>query len=147
MDIVNWWITHSNLPAVIQIDHECFGPQCWSEYDFLWLLRKHDCFGRVAMHNEMVVGYMLYELRRRRVYVSRIAVSPAARRMRVGSRLLEAVLQKLIAAHQSEVIVRVPDGNVATQLFCRANGLLCYEIEDDDYLFRATADSVASKVT
>ena len=102
--------------------------------DLRHLLSVRDATLLVAIVSDEVVGCVRLELydtpplpgmlRRRRVHVERIVVSPAARRAGVGRRLMEAAAAWCVAQHGSQIVLTVWHGNECDERFYQALGYL-----------------------
>lgn len=128
------WLIRRDIPDVLRADAASFGPK-WSYDDFLRHLRRREIIGMSAETNDKVVGYMLYELRKRSLRLLRLAVSPEHCGMGVGRQLITRLVAKLTSHRRGRLLVPVEERNVAAQLFLRACGLRCEKIRGDRYLF------------
>ena len=128
------WMIRRDLPEVLEIERRSFN-EPWDEDDFISCLRKRNCIGRVAEHEERIAGYMLYELRKSSIYIINFAVHPDFRRRGVGRSMMEEVASKLCPQRRTRISLHVRETNLAAQLFFREVGLratkICRSFEND----------------
>lgn len=139
------------MAEVLAIENASF-PQPWTGDDFLRCLRQsaeegqYAVVGMVAEIGDMVVGYMLYELRKRSLHLLNLAVHPDYRRMRgkvmyrdsggktqsadggVGACLLSRLMSKLSNHRRARLTIDVGERNLEAQLFLRNQGFRCTNI-------------------
>ena len=112
------WMIRRDMPEVLSIEKGSF-EFSWDEDDFIRFLRQRCCIGMVAEHGEQVVGFMVYELHRKRFHLLRFAVHPDVRRQGVGAAMVAKLRSK-----QSRPTIRfeVRETNVPAQLFLQTFG-------------------------
>ncbi|HEV3439666.1 MAG TPA: ribosomal protein S18-alanine N-acetyltransferase [Gemmata sp.] len=115
------WMIRRDMPEVMRTERACF-EYAWTEDDFLRCLRQRNCIGMVAEENDVVAGFMIYELHKTRLNVLNFAVHPAARRMGVGGLLVAKLVYKLISHHRQKITLAVRERNLAAQMFFRSHG-------------------------
>lgn len=76
----------------------------------------------VAAVNDQVVGYMLYEISRKRIRLMRIAVDPAWQSRGVGTAMLDRVKSKLHLVGRDRIHVEVPVDNIEALQFFLSQG-------------------------
>ena len=116
------WFTRADLMDVMAIDFESF-EHSWGKDEFLRNLRHQHVIGMVAVDRNHVVGFMIYELRRNRIDLLRLAVAPEERGRGVGGALLYALVQKLHPDRPTATI-HVRETNLGAQLYFRSRGYL-----------------------
>ena len=120
------------MPEVLAIEAASFGSP-WAEEDFLRCLRAKSRIGMVAEANfggpggEKVVGFMIYELHKKRLEILNFAACPQHRRLGVGRQMAAKLVGKLASHRRTKLGLVVSDHNLGAHLFWRAMG------------FRATA--------
>ncbi len=148
------WLVRRDMPQVLEIERASF-PIPWTEEDFLFCLRQRNCIGMVAEHGEQIVGFMIYELHKTSLQILNFAVHPAFRRQKVGSQMVEKLVDKLCQQRRREIRLEVRETNLPAQLFFRSQGFRAvavlrnrYEDTDEDaYVMRlrlADADEFLS---
>lgn len=118
---VRWLMSHTDLAAVTDLERHCFDAP-WSHADFVKYSRRDGAHGLVAVRGRELVGYVLFESRRKRAVIDNLAVAPGHRRRRVGSSLLNALLPRLYEQGCRRVTAAVRETDLPTQLFLRASG-------------------------
>jgi len=112
------WMIRRDMPEVILAEQDSFD-FCWTEEEFLHCLRQRNCIGMVAEYSERVVGFMIYELHKSRLHVLNFAVSPAWRRLGVGSQMVSRLVGKLSSHRRNRITLAVRETNLAAQKFFR----------------------------
>lgn len=113
------WMIRRDMPDVLKTELASF-EFSWTEEDFLRCLRQRNCIGMVAEQDEKVVGFMIYELHKNRLHILNFAVSPQARRSRVGSQMVGKLIAKLSSHRRTKITLAVRESNLPAQLFFRA---------------------------
>lgn len=139
------WMIRADLPEVFAIERFSF-EHPWTADDFMRCLRKRYCIGFVAewLIPRRVVGYMIYELNKRNLFLLNLAVDPSARGCGVGRAMVDKLLSKLSPSKRTELRVAVSEENLNAQLFFRACGFRCVGVcrefwegyDDDAFLFK-----------
>lgn len=140
------WMIRGDKAEVLNIEHHSFEFP-WSEEDFIRCLRHRNCIGMVAEHGDRVVGFMVYELHKRRIHVLNFAVAPECRGRGVGRQMLEKLLGKLVKTGMADrvaITLEIRESNLAAQLFFASHGFRATEVlrgwyedsDEDAYLFR-----------
>ncbi len=115
------WMIRRDLPEVLRTELASF-EHAWSEEDFLRCLRQRHCIGMVAEMGEQLVGFMIYEVHKTSLHLLNFAVHPAARRMGVGTRMIQRLIEKMEAHRRRKITLVVRERNLAAQLFFRKMG-------------------------
>lgn len=135
------WMIRSDMPEVLAIERQSFGNP-WAEQEFILALRQRNCIGQVAEHNDIIVGFMLYELFKHRLELINLAVLCDSRRQGVGSALIDKLKTKCSAERRHTIVADIPVSNEHSHLFFKANGFLATGLmfdkpngEEDSYIF------------
>jgi [ribosomal protein S18]-alanine N-acetyltransferase len=115
------WMIRRDMPQVMRTERASF-EYSWTEDDFLRCLRQRNCIGMVAEEDDMVAGFMIYELHKTRLNVLNFAVHPAVRRMGIGGLLIAKLEYKLVSHHRQKITLAVRERNLAAQMFFRSHG-------------------------
>lgn len=116
------WMIHRDMPGVLEAEALSFA-QPWTGEDFLATLRCRNVIGMVAEGRDDVIhGFMLYELHKARLHVLNFCVHPLSRRLGVGRALAGKLQSKLRYGRRDKISLDVRETNVAAQLFWRAMG-------------------------
>lgn len=126
------WMIRRDMPSVLAIEEASFEFP-WSEEEFIRCLRQRNCIGMVAERCEEVVGFMVYELHKERLHLLNFAVSPSARRVGVGRKMVDKLLSKLHPDRRNRVMLEVRETNIDAQVFLRSMGFRATSILRDFY--------------
>src|SRR5690606_23169054 len=104
------WLIRRDIPEVLEIERRSFADR-WGGEGFAELLRRRNTIGMVAEQSEWVVGYMVYELRRDRIELLRLAVADDRRREGMGERLVGKLKGKIapVVSRRECVAIDVPE--------------------------------------
>ena len=126
------WMIRRDMSAVLDIEGHSFEFP-WSEYEFIRALRQRNCIGMVAELNEVVVGFMIYELHKNRLHILNFAVHSDYRRNNVGSSMVEKLVSKLSYQRRSRILLEVRETNLPAQLFFKNVGFQAVSVLRDFY--------------
>jgi ribosomal-protein-alanine N-acetyltransferase len=126
------WMIRRDMPSVIEIENASFEFP-WSEDEFIRALRQRNCIGMVAELNEIVVGFMIYELHKNRLHILNFAVHRDYRRNGVGTAMVEKLVGKLSQQRRSRILLEVRETNLPAQLFFREVGFQAVSVLRDYY--------------
>lgn len=112
------WMIRRDMAMVVGIENSSFEFP-WSEEEFVKSLRRRNCIGMVAEHDERIVGYMIYELHKSRLHVLNFAVDPTFRRMGVGGQMINKLTSKLSSQRRYRILLEVRETNLQAQVFFR----------------------------
>jgi len=115
------WMIRRDMPSVLAIENQSFEFP-WSEEEFIRALRQRNCIGMVAELNEVVVGFMIYELHKNRLHVLNFAVNQDFRRNGVGRSMIDKLIGKLSYQRRSRILLEVRETNLPAQLFFKSAG-------------------------
>lgn len=129
------WMISRDLPQVTAIEYASF-PSWWSEDDFRKVLRQRDCIGLVAVAGFDVVGYIVYELHKKRLHVLNLAVHPDWRGRGIGKQMVDRLKSKLSADRFSrrKIMLEIRERNLPGQLFFRSLGFKAITTFSDFYI-------------
>jgi ribosomal-protein-alanine N-acetyltransferase len=125
------WLIRRDLPAVLRIEDASFRVP-WTEDEFVRSLRLRNVIGMVAEHQDMVIGYMIYELHRDSIHLLSIAVHPDFRRQGVGAAMLAKLVSKLYQ-RRGKITTLASEINLDAQVFLREYGFRATEVVKDHY--------------
>jgi len=115
------WMIRRDMPEVMRTERASF-EHSWTEDDFLRCLRQRNCIGMVTEHNDVITGFMIYELHKTRLHILNFAVNANHRRTGVGGLLVGKLIYKMITHRRQRLTLAVRERNVAAQMFFRAHG-------------------------
>lgn len=113
------WMIRRDMPEVLAIEADSFEFP-WSEDYFLCCLRQRNSIGRVAEHDDRVVGFMVYELNKKHIHILNFAVAADCRRCRIGTQMISKIIAKLSPRKWTRLTLEVREKNLAAQLFFHA---------------------------
>ena len=125
------WLIRRDLSAVLRIEDASFRVP-WTEDEFVRSLRLRNVIGMVAEHQDMVIGYMIYELHRDSIHLLSIAVHPDFRRQGVGAAMLAKLVSKLYQ-RRGKITTLASEINLDAQVFLREYGFRATEVVKDHY--------------
>ena len=145
------WMIRRDMPEVLAIEGMCFEFP-WNEEEFICCLQPRNCIGMVAEHNERVVGFMVYSLRKNRIHVLNFAVHPEFQRRGIGTAMVRRLINKLSLQRRNRLILEIWERNLHGQLFFRALDFRCISIlrgfytetDDEAYQMQYRCKSVPS---
>lgn len=128
------WMIRKDMNEILRIEREAFANP-WFEEDFIRCLRQRNCIGMVAEHGEKVLGYMVYELHKGRLYIMNFAVNPDCNLRGVGTQMMEKLIGKLGTTDNKRTLINchIRETNLEAQLFFKKCGFLCTKIVHDFY--------------
>ncbi len=126
------WMIRRDMEEVLAIEalsHE----QPWAEEEFLRVLRQRNCIGNIVEHGKRVLGFMVYELRTRKLHLLNFAVHPAWRRRGIGSELVGKLASKMCSHRHRMATLDVRETNLGAQLFFQSKGFVATGIRHNFY--------------
>src|SRR5580704_17084394 len=121
-----------DMLEVLAIENESFEFP-WSDDDFVRCLRQRNCIGMVAEVDERVFGFMIYELHKNRLHILNFAVAASARRLGIGSQMVEKLIGKLSDQRRNRILLEVRETNLGAQLFFRESGFRAVSVLHEFY--------------
>lgn len=123
------WMVRADLPAVLAIERRVFDTP-WNESEFSRMLSHPHAIGMVSEDSVsgVMVGYMVYELAKRRLEIHNLAVSPWHRRRGVGAIMVGALKSKLSSERRTRLVADVRERNLDAQLFFKRLGFRAIRI-------------------
>lgn len=112
------WMLTKDLDAVAAIELKS-SEFYMSREDLIKLLRRRSVVAMVAVDNELIVGFMIYELMNRRIQLLNIAVHNKHIRQGIGKQLIDRLKSKLSAKRRTKISTEVRESNLNTQLFLK----------------------------
>lgn len=130
------WLIRRDMVEVLDIERQCF-EFAWTEERFLTHLRQRNCIGMVAEHNQLIVGFMIYELHKTTLSILNFAVDKMYWRRGIGSQMVQRLVDKLSQQRRDKIELEIRETNLAAQLFFkrhffRATEVLRHHYDDTD---------------
>lgn len=132
LDIYIRWMIRNDMPYVLEIENSSFEFP-WTEEDFTKVLRERNCIGMVAEYGDLVLGYMIYELRKSKLHVLSLAVHPEYRRRRIGTQMVNKLIEKLSHQRRNRIVLEVRETNMDACLFFHECGFLATSVIQNFY--------------
>lgn len=126
------WMIRRDMPEVVEIESHSFEFP-WSENDFITRLRQRNCIGMVVEHQEQVIGFMVYNLQKKKLEIADFAVHKEFRRQGVGMAMVEKLKGKLNSQRRNSMSIQIRETNLDGQLFFKRAGFLATTIVYDAY--------------
>lgn len=126
------WMLKEDLETVLRIEQESFEFP-WTESEFLACIQRPNCIAMVAVVQEKVVGYMIYEMGPQWFQILNLAVDAEYRRHGVGRVLVQRLINKLSPRRRYRITLHVRETNLPAQLFFKAIGFRAKAILHDHY--------------
>lgn len=114
-------MTLDDVPAVCAVDRECIRPP-WSPDTFQSELQSTAGCYLVAEEDGELLGYLGSSMILDEAHVTTLGVHPRARRLHVGERLFQAMLQEAVRRKVRRVTLEVRERNEAAQGLYRKYG-------------------------
>lgn len=105
------WMIRRDMASVMEIDAQSF-EYPWTEDEFIRTLRNRNCIGMVAERNEVVTGFMIYELHNNRIHILTFAVHPDFRRSGTGKAMIDKLVSKLAFQRRNRITLEVRETNL-----------------------------------
>lgn len=139
------WAVRRDLSQMVDIERAAFRHP-WTEDDFVKMLRQRTAIAMVAEVHGQIVGFMVYELGKNKIYLHNIAV--ATKGIGIGRGLNETLKKKLLLSSRRKILeCHVRETNLDACLFFKAMGWRALRIvpqfyedenlgDEDAYLFQ-----------
>ena len=117
-------VTDDDLPGLVALEQECFGPAAWSEASLLHELSQVPETRHVVVLQDggAVTGYGVLLAVGETADIQRVAVAPACRRAGAGQRIVEALLAEAERRECAKVLLEVAADNAAARGLYEAAG-------------------------
>ena len=115
------WMVRRDFAQVLAIEETCFEFP-WTEEEFRQCLQERNCLGMVAEHEGRVVGFIVYETPKNRIFVTNIAVAPEFQRHGIARQMIQKLVSKMIHQQRHKVAISIRETNLPALLCFRALG-------------------------
>jgi ribosomal-protein-alanine N-acetyltransferase len=99
-----------------------------SREELIKTLRQRSVVGLVAIEDEVIVGFAIYELMNRRIQILDLIVHWQYRKRGIGSLLIERLKSKLSIKKRTKLVAELRESRLDTQLFLKAQGFMATEV-------------------
>ena len=132
------WMVRRDFAQVLAIEETCFEFP-WTAEEFRQCLQQPNCLGMVAEHEERIVGFVVYETPKSRLFISNIAVDPEFQRHGVSRQMVQKLVSKMIYQRRNRIGIEIRETNLPALLCFRALGFRTtttlknfYDEQDED---------------
>ena len=127
---VSWrWMTKEDMPVVVKMEKQSEHENPWTDEIFYRYLGRRSRGVMLAIEGKKIVGYIAFDLAKKRALVANMLVAKPFRRRGIGSflfdKLAEGLKKKKVFTHL-EIYIRESD--LASQIFLRAAKFRCENI-------------------
>ncbi len=120
------WMTRRDMPEVLTIEQlSCDYP--WLEDDFIQALRLRNCIGMVSECQDVIIGFMIYELHKSYLEVINMGVAPHCRGLGVGSQMIQKLVGKLSSHRRTQIQFQLRETDLDGQIFLRSQNFRATE--------------------
>lgn len=127
------WLIRRDMPQVLGIENECF-EYPWNKSDFANVLRQSFTIGLVAEYQEMIVGYIIYQLLPGRISIMNLAVKSSMHRSGIGQQMLDLLKAKLKEQNRKQIHTLVRETNLPAHLFLKSQGFRAVKVNKLEYI-------------
>jgi ribosomal-protein-alanine N-acetyltransferase len=110
-----------DLPLVQAIEQDCF-TNPWTLAEFRDCDRKPGVYKMVVVDGKEIVGYMIFGMQMRCIYLANFAVNPWRQRQGVGAYMVGKLRLKLHEDVRNHMLCEIRETNLAAQLFFQSQG-------------------------
>jgi len=115
------WMVRRDFAHVLAIEQECFEFP-WTAEEFLQCLQQPNCLGMVAEHEGRIVGFVIYETPKSRIFVTNIATDPEYQRHGIARQMIQKLVTKMIYQRRHKIGIEIRETNLPALLCFRALG-------------------------
>jgi ribosomal-protein-alanine N-acetyltransferase len=115
------WMVRRDFAQVLAIEEMCFEFP-WTEQEFRQCLQQPNCLGMVAEHDGRIVGFIVYETPKNRIFVTNIAVVPEFQRHGIARQMIQKLVTKMIYQQRHKIAIEIRETNLSALLCFRALG-------------------------
>jgi len=117
------WMIRADMPRVLEIDRRTFR-YCWDEPTFLGVLQDRSTVAQVIEKKESVVGYVVYQLIKSRLKITRMAIHPNYRNKGCGTSLINKLKIKLSPERRHTLEIVIDEYLTEALLFFKSQGFV-----------------------
>ena len=115
------WMVRRDFAPVLAIEETCFEFP-WTEQEFRQCLQQPNCLGMVAEHEGRIVGFVIYETPKNRIFVTNIAVDPEFQRHGIARQMVQKLVSKMIYQQRHKIAIGIRETNLPALLCFRSLG-------------------------
>lgn len=131
--IMNVWPLNFRLDKkeILDIENKSFEFP-YEEDDFMDTFRFGRALGGIYRQDKKINGFIIYEFRRKSVYLWNLAVHPDHRRQGIGASLVNKLVRNA-SSLRDRIIIEIRETNLPAQLFLRKQGFKATKILKNFY--------------
>lgn len=126
------WMIRRDMPDVLSIENQC-SDYPWDEEKFLHYLRLPTCIGMVAEVDDTIVGFMVYDLQKKRLEIINLATYIPFHRMGIGRQMIDKLKGKLSEHGRRYLLIYVRETSLNVQNFLKVNGFKARRVEREHF--------------
>ena len=126
------WMVRRDFTQVLAIEEACFEFP-WTEQEFRQCLQQSNCLGLVAEYEQRVVGFVVYETPKSRIFVTNIATDPEFQRHGIARQMIQKLVTKMIYQQRHRIIIEIRETNLPALLCFRALGFRASMVRKNFY--------------
>lgn len=126
------YIEPRDITEILEVERASF-VHPWTKDDFVNCMKRNNTTGVVAEINGVLMGFLIFEVFKRRIQLLNLAVRPRFRRMGIGSTMIGRVICALGNSTQKLVAAEVRESNLGVQLFLKSLGFRADQILPEYY--------------
>ena len=115
------WMVRRDFAQVLAIEQACFEFP-WTEDEFRQCLQQPNCLGMVAEYEDRIVGFVVYETPKNRIFITNIATDPEFQRHSIARQMIQKLVTKMIYQHRYRLAIEIRETNLPALLCFRALG-------------------------
>ena len=115
------WMVRRDFAQVLEIEEKCFEFP-WTEQEFRQCLQQPNCIGMVAEQEEQVVGFVIYETPKSRIFITNIAIDPAFQRHGIARQMIQKLVTKMIYQQRHRIVIEIRETNLPALVCFRSLG-------------------------
>lgn len=115
------FMLRSDTPELLNIEYDSFDDP-WTAERFKEVTSTPSMAGAVAVLEDRILGYIVYEMNKTSLWICRLAVSPVHRRCGVGQALVAKLAAKLQYERRNKLMIDVRESSTVAHLFLKKCG-------------------------
>jgi len=115
------WMVRRDFAQVLAIEQACFEFP-WTEQEFRQCLQQPNCLGIIAEHEDRVVGFVVYETPKNRIFITNVAVDPEFQRRHIARQMIQKLVSKMLYQRRQKIMIEIRETNLSALLCFRALG-------------------------
>ena len=115
------WMVRRDFAQVMEIEQACFEFP-WTDEELRQCLQQPNCLCMVAEHEGRIVGFVVYETPKNRLFISNIAVDPEFQRHNVARQMIQKLVSKMLYQRRHRIVIEIRETNLPALQCFRALG-------------------------